>query len=223
MLWEELARPWQCCLEEAWLAYCSGSAPIGAVVTDAAGHIIARGRNRIYDAVGAGEYLHGHDLAHAEVNALVTVDYTGLDCQTCALYTTTEPCPLCIGAFYMSGLRELHYASRESWAGSVNMLGTTPYLQRKRIRLFGPADPELEALIVALHVAFTYRRDGFAPRVQWVQDTWLATSAQGVYLGEALFSSGDLPRFAVDHRSARDVMNHVARDLGRWTMSSGAS
>jgi len=147
------------------MAYCSGSAPIGAVVTDATGHIIARGRNRIYDAVGAGGYLHGHDLAHAEVNALVTVDYRGLDRQACALYTTTEPCPLCVGAFYMSGLRELHYASCEAWAGSVNMLGTTPYLQRKSIRLFGPEDPELEALIVALHVEFTYRRDWVrAPR-----------------------------------------------------------
>jgi len=81
------------------------------VITDATGQIIARGRNRIYDDVGDGRHLHGHGLTHAEVNALVTVDYTGLDRQTCALYTTTEPCPLCIGAFYMSGLRELRYAS----------------------------------------------------------------------------------------------------------------
>jgi len=96
VLWERLARPWQCCLEEAWLAYCSGSTPIGAAIADATGYIIARGRNRIYDAVGEGTHLHGHDLAHAEVNALVTLDYADLDRQTCALYTTTEPCPLYI-------------------------------------------------------------------------------------------------------------------------------
>lgn len=220
MLWDRLARPWQCCLEEAWLAYGSGSTPIGAVITDATGQIIARGRNRIYDVVGDGHHLHGHDLAHAEVNALVTVDYTGLDRQTCALYTTTEPCPLCVGAFYMSGLRELRYASRESWAGSVNLLGTIPYLQRKRIRLFGPDDPDLEALIVAMHIEFIYQRDGFERRMQWVQDTWLATSPQGVQLGDALFASGELRRFAAAHLSASDAINQIASYLVRCSISS---
>ncbi len=222
MLWERLARPWQGCLEEAWTAYCSGSTPIGAVITDATGQIIACGRNRIYDAVGEDQHLHGHDLAHAEVNALVTVDYADLDRQACALYTTTEPCPLCFGAFYMSGFRELHYASHESWAGSVNLLGTTPYLQRKRIRLFGPDDPELEAIIVAMHIAFIYQRDGVERRRQWVQDTWLATSPHGVHLGEALFTSGELHRFAEAHLSTSDTINHIARYRGRCGFPSGS-
>jgi len=222
MIWERLARPWQCCLEEAWMAYCSGSTPIGAVISDATGHIIARGRNRIYDAVGEGPHLHGHDLAHAEVNALVTVDYAGLDRQMCALYTTTEPCPLCFGAFYMSGLRELHYASHESWAGSVNLLGTTPYLQRKHIRLFGPDDPDLEALIVAMHIEFIYQRDGIERRRQWVQDTWLATSPHGVHLGEALVASGELRRLAAAHLSASDAINQITSYLGRCSISLGS-
>jgi len=37
MFWETLAEPWQGCLAEAWTAYCAGSLPIGAVVTEADG------------------------------------------------------------------------------------------------------------------------------------------------------------------------------------------
>jgi len=46
VLWDRLARPWQCCLEEAWLAYGSGSTPIGAVITDATGQSRDYGRDR---------------------------------------------------------------------------------------------------------------------------------------------------------------------------------
>ena len=36
-MWADLTLPWQACLEQAWIAYCSGTIPIGAVVTDADG------------------------------------------------------------------------------------------------------------------------------------------------------------------------------------------
>ena len=119
----------------------------------------------------------------------------------------------------MSGLRELRYASRESWAGSVNLLGTTPYLQRKRIRLFGPDDPDLEALIVAMHIEFIYQRDGIERRRQWVQDTWLATSPHGV---QALVASGELRRLAAAHLSASDAINQITSYLGRCSISLGS-
>ena len=47
----------------------------------------------------------------------------------------------------MSGLRELHYASRDPYAGSVNLLGATPYLQRKSIKIVGPELPGLEIVL----------------------------------------------------------------------------
>lgn len=96
--WTSLAEPWQICLEEAWTAYCAGSLPIGAAVVDRAGWIVARGRNRIHEDEAEGGHLRGHRLAHAEMNALVALDYRAIDPRDCILYTTTEPCPLCTGA-----------------------------------------------------------------------------------------------------------------------------
>ena len=57
--WGTLAPPWQACLEGAWQAYCAGSLPIGAVVTDAAGAILSRGRNRRYEPAGEGNFVSG--------------------------------------------------------------------------------------------------------------------------------------------------------------------
>ena len=45
-MWDSLAPVWQACLEEAWLAYCAGSVPIGAAVADAHGQVIVASNNR---------------------------------------------------------------------------------------------------------------------------------------------------------------------------------
>ena len=157
-----LSEPWQICLEEAWAAYCAGSLPIGACVVDATGAILSRGRNRIEETQADVPYACGNTLAHAELNALLALKVDRPTRHAAALYTTTEPCPLCLGAFYMSSVRTLHYAARESFAGSTNLLGTTPYLSRKPIRVYGPAEPILEALVTALAVEFELG-DGIFP------------------------------------------------------------
>jgi tRNA(adenine34) deaminase len=151
-MWSDLLEPWQVCFELAWEAYCDDCIPIGAVVTDADGRILARGRNRIIPRrLWAQQPSPGVEIAHAELEALQRLDYAGLDQHSCSLYTTTEPCPMCMGAFYMSGVRTLHYAARDPYAGSVNMLGSTSYLSRKPIKVSGP-DPALESIIVGLFV-----------------------------------------------------------------------
>ena len=51
-VWESLSEPWRACVELAWEAYRAGSLPIGAVVADAQGNVLSRGRNRIYERSG---------------------------------------------------------------------------------------------------------------------------------------------------------------------------
>ena len=51
-MWSQLSEPWQACLQEAWTAYCHGSHPVGAVINDAAGYLLTRGRNRVFEVVG---------------------------------------------------------------------------------------------------------------------------------------------------------------------------
>lgn len=211
-MWNELSLAWRASLEEAWAAYCAGCVPIGAVITDAAGVIIARGRNHIRDDVDAP--VKRHELAHAELNALLCLHYTDgdghdTDPRSWTLYTTMEPCPLCMGAFYMSGLRQLHYAARDPWAGSVNLLGTTPYLSRKPIRVSGPLSV-LEILSVAMNVE-SFLNDS-AERAQLLLNHMRPVLARGVALGERLYATGMLRELCAAGASAEETIQRIAQE-----------
>ncbi|MHB8947302.1 MAG: cytidine/deoxycytidylate deaminase family protein [Bacillota bacterium] len=149
---DELAAPWRACLEEAWTAHCAGSAAIGAVIIDD----------------------HGHELAEV----LTSIDCYNDEKATYETYSSMEPCPMCLGAFYMSGLRALRYAAPDPWAGAVDLLGATPYMSRKAIRVErGPEN--LALLSLALNVESTLRRDT-APRAEMFLETWAARMPRAV-------------------------------------------
>ena len=210
-VFSDLDKPWQTCLEEAWSAYCAGSLPIGACVVDAAGNILSRGRNRIEDTQAEAPYVCNGTLAHAELNALLALKADRPTRHQAILYTTTEPCPLCLGAFYMSSVRTLHFAAREPYAGSTNLLGTTPYLSRKPIKVFGPADPVLEALVTALAVEFELG-DGISP-TSVVLQSWRESLPSGVALGERLHQNGELRRLRAEGWAAAQVVEELDRML----------
>src|SRR3981081_3786458 len=101
ILWDQLAAPWQVCLEQAWIAYQAGSLRTGAATPDQAGIIVGRGRNRIFETVAEPTetgWVSGNRLAHAEMNAVLSLDHVAVDLKQCTLYTTLEPCALCVGA-----------------------------------------------------------------------------------------------------------------------------
>lgn len=189
-MWDSLTLPWRGCLEEDWDAYRAGSIPIGAVVTDGAGRIVARGRNRIFQADAEGRHIYGHRLAHAEMNALNALDYAAVDPAACVLYTTTEPCPLCTGAIRVVRLRDVRYASRDAAGGSIDLLQANAYMRRGQVAVAGPESADLEAIIVAMHVEFGLARRDDA--WHWVVDAWDAATPCGVGLGRVLCHSGEL-------------------------------
>jgi tRNA(adenine34) deaminase len=185
-MWEHLSLVWQACIEEAWEAYCARTMPIGAAIVGPDGAILARGRNRIAQPISQKGQLAGHPLAHAEINALIALEYSAVDPQACALYTTCEPCPLCLGAFYMSGLRRLVFACRDPLAGSTDLLGKTPYLSRKPIHLDGP-DIDLEPLLMALQVDHELtHRQGLS--LELLLDAWACSVPAGVELGRYIYA-----------------------------------
>jgi len=210
-MWDHLAPPWRGCLEEAWAAYRAGSIPIGAVVTDRAGRIVARGRNRIFQANAEGNHIYGHRLAHAEMNALNALDYAAVDPTACVLYTTTEPCPLCTGAIRVVRLRDVRYASRDAAGGSIDLLQANAYMRRGQVAVTGPENADLEAIIVAMHVEFGLARRDDA--WQWVVDAWDATTPRGVALGRVLHQSGEVRALRAEGAPAATVVDTLAARL----------
>ncbi|NMB46231.1 MAG: hypothetical protein GX998_07430 [Firmicutes bacterium] len=52
----------------------------------------------------------------------------------------------------VSGVRNIVFASRDPWAGSTNLLGTTPYLSLKTMAITGPLEPIFEEFAAGLHM-----------------------------------------------------------------------
>ncbi|GCE21263.1 nucleoside deaminase [Dictyobacter kobayashii] len=118
MIWQRLSPIWKTCIEDAWAAYCHNSLPHGAVVTDAEGNIVAHGRNRIREQASEGKQISGNRIAHAELNALLELDWRNVNVYGCKLYSIIEPCPMCTGAVRMAHMKEITYAVRDGGAAA---------------------------------------------------------------------------------------------------------
>lgn len=146
---------------------------------------------------------------------MTALDYNAHDARACTLYTSMEPCPLCLGAIYMSGVRSIAYAARDPYAGSTNLLGTTPYLQVKTIRVDrGPS--ELETISTGLMVANMLEREGgrVAPRAVAALAYWRPVLPQGTALAELLYQRGELQRLAREQATAATVFDRLAELAG---------
>lgn len=88
--------------QEKMRAGCGG--PFGAVVVHD-GEIIARGWNQVTSS--------GDPTAHAEIVAVREACRHRRDFQLagCELYTSCEPCPMCLGAIYWARLDRLYFAA----------------------------------------------------------------------------------------------------------------
>jgi guanine deaminase len=91
-------------IEIASSGISSGGGPFGAVISKE-GRKIATSNNKVV--------LNSDPTAHAEI--LVIREAARLlkthDLDGCVLYTSCEPCPMCLGAIYWSGIKRVIYAS----------------------------------------------------------------------------------------------------------------
>ena len=86
--------------------------PFGAVIVKD-GMILARSANRVVPT--------NDPTAHAEVSVirlacqeLGTYDLTG-----CEIYTSCEPCPMCMGAIYWAHIDKVYYANTKADAAAI--------------------------------------------------------------------------------------------------------
>jgi len=103
-------------LDEARAATLTGDVPIGAVVVDADGSVVARARNiREAEADPAG---------HAEIVALrgAAVGRGEWRLSGCTLVVTLEPCTMCAGAAVLSRVDRIVFGAYDDKAGAVGSL-----------------------------------------------------------------------------------------------------
>ena len=81
----------------------NGGGPFGAVITRD-GKIISEAFNMVV--------LNNDPTAHAEILAIrqAAKVLRSHDLDKCTLYTSCEPCPMCLGAIYWAGIKKVVYA-----------------------------------------------------------------------------------------------------------------
>ena len=100
-------------LQEARAAASRGEIPVGAVIVDAAGGVVAQAGNRtreLYDPSAHAETL-AIRAACLQLGKERLVDHD--------LYVTLEPCPMCAGLIAASRIRRLYYGAADQKSGGI--------------------------------------------------------------------------------------------------------
>lgn len=86
--------------------------PFGAIVVKD-GKIIARGTNEVTSS--------NDPTAHAEVVAIRNAckELNSFQLEGCEIYTSCEPCPMCLGAIYWARPDKLYYANTKADAAAI--------------------------------------------------------------------------------------------------------
>ena len=87
--------------------------PFGAVITDKEGNIIATGNNMV---------LKNNDpTAHAEITVIrdACQKLNTYDLSDYILYTSCEPCPMCLSAIIWANIKQVYYGCTKQDAGKI--------------------------------------------------------------------------------------------------------
>jgi tRNA(adenine34) deaminase len=114
MMKQKLPVPMLKAFEEAQKAATRGEVPVGAVVVNSAGQIIASAGNQTLQLKDP--------TAHAEVLAIRAAAHI-LQSErlvNCDLYVTLEPCAMCAAAISFARMRRIYFAAGDEKMGAVD-------------------------------------------------------------------------------------------------------
>jgi tRNA(Arg) A34 adenosine deaminase TadA len=105
-------------IQKAKEAREDGNHPFGAILVDEQGTVVLSAKNTVnteHDATG-----------HAETNLMrkASQQFSKDFLRQCTLYTSTEPCVMCAGAIYWTGVGRVVYGLSET--GLYQMTGANP-------------------------------------------------------------------------------------------------
>jgi guanine deaminase len=125
-----------------------GGGPFGAVIVKD-GTILAEGANRV---------TVSHDpTAHAEIVAIrdACAKLGSFTLAGCEIYTTCEPCPMCLSAIYWARLDRIYYANERTDAARIGFDDDFLYreiplpLEKRQIRMVRLLADEAQATFAA--------------------------------------------------------------------------
>lgn len=107
-------------LKEAQISVKKGGGPFGAVIVHE-GKIIARGHNEVTRT--------NDPTSHAEIVAIreASKKLKRYSLSDCVLYSTCEPCPMCLAAMYWAKIKKAYYACTREDAAAAGFMDAHLY------------------------------------------------------------------------------------------------
>lgn len=95
------------------LANISTGGPFGAVIINEEGKVIGEGHNEVT--------VNNDPTAHAEVVAIrrACANINNFNLEKCTIYTSCEPCPMCLSACYWARLNKIYYCNTRQDAANI--------------------------------------------------------------------------------------------------------
>lgn len=114
-------------VKEAYIGIRNGhGGPFGAVIVKE-GKIVGRGHNCVV--------INKDSTCHGEMQAIreACKNLKTFDLKDCEIYTTAEPCPMCLGAILWSNITKVYYGCRREDTESIGFRDNRfyDYLEKK--------------------------------------------------------------------------------------------
>ena len=108
------------------LSAISTGGPFGAVIIDRNGNIIGEGHNEVT--------VSNDPTAHAEVVAIrrACKNSNNFSLEGCTIYTSCEPCPMCLSACYWARLDKIYYSNTRQDAADIGFDDSHIYEEIKK-------------------------------------------------------------------------------------------
>ena len=146
-------------LQEAIEAALEGNFGVGAVLVRNYKEIVQRGHNRVFSP-----YFRS-DL-HAEMDVMTKFEERHKKVErmnSYMLFSSIEPCPMCLGRLITSGVRKVYYAAIDQEGGMANRLAYMPsewreLAERQDFRL-ADCSPELSEIALRVFMETVEKND----------------------------------------------------------------
>lgn len=201
-MWNDLSPIWKIAFKEAWDAFSSGSPPIGAVLCDSEGNVLLSDHNRNNEPLTLNKRT-----AHAEANILHRLDTSKFDPKSLTLYSTMEPCPMCMGTILMSNIKRVRYAAADDYCGMTRLLQSDPYYSSKNVSCV-PENGEHERFQITIQAYFEL---GYIERGAGTQvfDKFMESCPSAAKGAKQLYAEKWLDNAVNSHKDVSEVYDHI--------------
>lgn len=175
-------------IAQSQIAVDKGCMPFGAVLVDASGNVLVQAHNE--SAVAKTRGGSGDVTRHAEMELVRQLSVT-VDAETrksCTIYTSTEPCVMCAGAIYWSGVGRVVYGCS---SGELEVLSgpggfDVPIEQLYKMGRPGMRDIDIEGPVLSAEAMQVHKKSGI-----WTKhDDSTSNINKDIETERSLFTSG---------------------------------